>query len=75
MVQCIRNHKPYKLIDAQVISVSLACELASAFIADFEMVVLNVAGPRLSQWADGHSFTRATMSQVINSLICQLSIL
>ena len=65
MVQCIRLHKPYKLIDAQAVNVQYASELALAFIADFDIAVLNVAGPRLSQWADGYQYSLEVITNLI----------
>ena len=67
MVQCIRLHKPYKLIDAQTMNVSQASERALAFVSDFDISVLNVAGPILSQWADGYQFAFDVVSQLLLS--------
>ena len=64
MVQCIRLHKPYKLIDAQAVSVQYASELA--FITDFDIAVLNVAGPRLSQWSDGYQYSLEVIANLID---------
>ena len=66
MVQCIRLHKPYKLIDAQAVSVQYASELALAFITDFGIAVLNVAGPRLSQWSDGYQYSLEVITNLID---------
>lgn len=67
MVQCIRLHKPYKLIDAQTMNALQTSERALAFVNDFKIAVLNVAGPRLSQWVDGYQFAFDAVSQLLLS--------
>ena len=65
MLQCIRLHKPYKLIDAHAVEAQQASELALEFIIEHNISVLNVAGPRLSQWADGHQFALETIGKLV----------
>lgn len=43
---CVRHRKPYKLIDIELIDPPLAAEALRAFIREFDIRVLNVAGPR-----------------------------
>ncbi|MDC0663573.1 YpsA SLOG family protein [Marinobacter sp. SS21] len=43
---CIRQNKPYKLIDIALVEPLLAAELLGEFVRDFNVSVLNVAGPR-----------------------------
>jgi hypothetical protein len=45
---CIRQSKPYKLIDIELVKPPRAAELLSEFVREFNVSVLNVAGPRSS---------------------------
>jgi hypothetical protein len=45
---CIRQSKPYKLIDIALVEPPRAAELLSEFVREFNVSVLNVAGPRSS---------------------------
>lgn len=56
LLRCIQHGRPYQLIDAREISSDRAVELAVAFVNRNEVEVLNVAGPRVSEWADGYEY-------------------
>ncbi|WP_409525710.1 YpsA SLOG family protein [Nitrincola sp. MINF-07-Sa-05] len=45
---CIRQGKPYKLIDIALVDPLRAAELLNEFVHEFNVSVLNVAGPRSS---------------------------
>jgi hypothetical protein len=53
---CIEHSKPYKLIDAQELSVERTVELLHQFVSQSKITVLNVAGPRASQHPSAHDF-------------------
>jgi hypothetical protein len=61
---CRREHKPYIVLDATRISESGAAA-AIRFVVQHEIQVLNVAGPRLSKWAEGHALALAVIGEVI----------
>ena len=64
---CLDYRKPFLPIDASVTSHSAAVTAALAFILRHSIVILNVAGPRISDWADGFGFTRDVMIQVLQT--------
>lgn len=53
---CLREKKPLLTVDAAQVSVSGAVEGVQSFIAQYDVQVLNVAGPRASGWGEGHEF-------------------
>jgi hypothetical protein len=70
---CIEMRKPYLLIDSEGADIGKAIELALTFISDLSlrapMIVLNVAGPRASQWPEGHKTARQIVSGVLRLLV------
>ncbi|RLE18296.1 MAG: hypothetical protein DRJ14_04080 [Acidobacteria bacterium] len=55
---CIREKKPYALIDADVLTVEQAAEKVRDFVERNAISVLNVAGPRASKSPDAYRYTR-----------------
>jgi len=62
---CIREKKPFIVLDATQITVERAVKAVLRFIGEHEISTLNVAGPRLSGWADGYQFALAVIGGVI----------
>jgi hypothetical protein len=62
---CIHEKKPFIVLDATQITVERASSAIVRFIEENEISVLNVAGPRLSGWAEGHEFALAVVGGVI----------
>ena len=62
---CRRERKPYIVLDATQISESAAAATIVRFIEEHGIQVLNVAGPRLSRWAEGHGFALRVIDEVI----------
>lgn len=62
---CIRSRKPYKLVDAAAVDVEMAAALAADFVADHDVRVLNVAGPRASGWAQGNEYAHRTIALLL----------
>jgi hypothetical protein len=62
---CKREGKPHVVIDASKTSESEAAVEIAQFVEEHEILVLNVAGPRLSGWARGHGFAVGTVGEVI----------
>ena len=48
LAQCIRHHRPYRLIDLAEITPERAAAVLRRFVERHEIAVLNVAGPRES---------------------------
>jgi hypothetical protein len=64
---CISEKKPFIVLDAKQIDTIRAAKVIRRFVEENEIQVLNVAGPRLSGWADGHAFALAVLEGVLQS--------
>jgi hypothetical protein len=53
---CERLQRPHKLIDAAKRSADEAAAAIADFVLDHEIGILNVAGPRQSEWAGGYDY-------------------
>jgi len=62
---CMRGKKPYVLIDANQLSESQAAQEIIAFIAEFKIQTLNVAGPRASNQELAYPYTRAVITNFL----------
>lgn len=65
---CLDYRKPFLPVDASVTNQSTAAASVLAFILRHSILILNVAGPRISHWAEGFGFTRDVMTQVFRNL-------
>jgi hypothetical protein len=65
---CLDYRKPFLPIDASVTNHSAAATAALAFTLRHSIIILNVAGPRITDWAEGFGFTRDVMTQVLRNL-------
>jgi hypothetical protein len=54
---CVQQGRPHELIDASQISTEDAAKLISDFVHEHKIEILNVAGPRQSDWPEGYDFT------------------
>src|SRR2546428_759960 len=63
---CIEQQQPHKLIDAGRISREDAALLIIDFVGENKIDVLNVAGPRQSDWPEGHDYAL----QVLEMFLC-----
>ncbi len=53
---CIELQRPHQLIDASKISAKVGAKLISDFVREHKIDVLNVAGPRQSEWPEGYDY-------------------
>jgi hypothetical protein len=61
---CALEKKPYIIVDArQITEVAAAAEAIFKFVEERGIRVLNVAGPRLSGWAEGYEFALAVVGK------------
>ena len=58
---CIQHRRPYQLIDAREVSARRAVELLIEFVRQNDVEVLNVAGPRASEWPEGFDYALRVM--------------
>jgi hypothetical protein len=63
---CIREKKPFIVLDATQISVERAVKAIVRFIDENEIQTMNVAGPRASGWTEGYAFALAVVGGVIS---------
>ncbi|TGG95592.1 hypothetical protein E4656_04045 [Natronospirillum operosum] len=62
---CIRQGKPYKLIDIELVEPDRAAELLTSFVRQYSVDVLNVAGPRSSSCPRIYDYVKQAISLVI----------
>lgn len=53
---CVELQRPHELIDASNNSAESGAKLISGFVRKHQIDVLNVAGPRQSEWAEGYDY-------------------
>ena len=53
---CIELQRPHQLIDASKISAKVGAKLISDFVREHKIDVLNIAGPRQSEWPEGYDY-------------------
>jgi hypothetical protein len=62
---CMKNSRPYKLIDGDEVSVERAIQLMTRFVRDRQVAILNVAGPRATQRPQAYAYARAVISGLL----------
>ncbi|KGK42733.1 hypothetical protein LH51_04810 [Nitrincola sp. A-D6] len=62
---CIRQSKPYKLIDIALVEPIRAVELLGEFVHEFNISVLNVAGPRSSNCPKVYDYVKCAVGILI----------
>jgi hypothetical protein len=53
---CIEVGRPYQLIDACRVATAEAAKLIADFVGTNKIDILNVAGPRQSEWPEGYDY-------------------
>lgn len=53
---CIQDRQPHRLIDAAKYSPEDAATLMVAFVVDHDVEILNIAGPRASEWTGAYAY-------------------
>jgi hypothetical protein len=53
---CMELQRPQQIIDASKISAQDAANLIAGFLRKHKVDILNVAGPRQSEWAEGYDY-------------------
>jgi Circularly permutated YpsA SLOG family len=65
---CIEQRRPQQLIDASKSSAEDAAKLIADFVRNNRIDVLNVAGPRQSEWAEGYDYAFCALHAFLNSI-------
>jgi hypothetical protein len=53
---CVEQQRPHQLIDASIISIEHATRFIADFVRKHKVYILNVAGPRQSEWPEGYEY-------------------
>ena len=59
---CVELKRPHQLIDASKISAEGAAKLIGDFVRKNKIDILNVAGPRQSEWPEGYDYASRALS-------------
>ena len=65
---CIEQKRPHQLIDVAKTSAEDAAKLISDFVCEQKIDILNVAGPRQSEWPEGYDYTFRTLEAFLAQL-------
>ena len=65
---CVKRQRPHQLIEASKISAEDAAKLIINFVRQNRIAVLNVAGPRQSEWPEGHDYAFRALEAFVNSI-------
>jgi putative molybdenum carrier protein len=59
---CVELQRPHHLIDASRVATEDAVKLLADFVRKHKISILNVAGPRQSEWPEGNAYAFRTLS-------------
>ena len=62
---CIKNGRPYQLIDGDEVGIQRATQLLQRFVQERQVSLLNVAGPRASSRPQAYAYARAAIGGLI----------
>ena len=65
---CVDLKRPHQLIDVSRVQAEEAVKLIADFVRRNGIEVLNVAGPRQSEWAEGYDYTCRLLEAFVNSI-------
>jgi hypothetical protein len=64
---CKEVQRPHRIIDASTASVEEAAQSAADFVRENNIGVLNVAGPRQSEWPEGYDYAFRVLDLFLSS--------
>ncbi len=70
---CAAQGKPCCLIDASTVGPMAAAQRVEEFVRANKLEILNVAGPRASQWPEGYDFAFQTLEKFLRTAAPKLS--
>jgi hypothetical protein len=65
---CVEQRRPHELIDVSNISTEEAAHLIANFVRENEIDILNVAGPRQTEWPEGYEYASRALDLLLNSI-------
>jgi hypothetical protein len=64
---CVEQERPYQAIDAEEVSAEAAVQLIRDFVREHKIDILNVAGPRQSEWREGYNIAFRALATFLQS--------
>jgi hypothetical protein len=64
---CVQLNRPHELIDASKISSEGAAKLISDLVSENKIGILNIAGPRQSEWPEGYAYACRALEIFVTS--------
>jgi hypothetical protein len=58
---CVKLQRPHELVDPSELSAQDAAKLIAGFLRKHKIDILNVAGPRQSEWTEGYDYAFHTL--------------
>ena len=65
---CVEQRRPHELIDPSNVSTQKAAQLIADFVRENKIDILNVAGPRASEWPEGYDYAYRTLDSFLDAL-------
>jgi hypothetical protein len=65
---CVELRRPHQIIDASKLSTEEASKLIAGFVRTNRIDLLNVAGPRQSEWAKGYEYAFRALERFAESI-------
>jgi hypothetical protein len=65
---CVEQEQPHELIDASKLSTEKAARSIVNLIREHNIDILNVAGPRQSEWPEGYDYAFSVLEAFVNSI-------
>jgi hypothetical protein len=65
---CLEQQRPHQLLDASKIPTEEAARLIADFVRNHKIDILNVAGPRESDWPEGHDYAYRALETFLTNL-------
>jgi Circularly permutated YpsA SLOG family len=65
---CVEQRRPHELIDGSNVSIEKAAQLIAEFVRENKIDILNVAGPRASEWPEGYDYAFRTLDSFLDAL-------
>jgi hypothetical protein len=65
---CLEQQRPHQLLDASKIPAEEAARLIAGFVRNHKVDILNVAGPRESEWPEGYDYAYRALEAFLTNL-------
>jgi len=65
---CVEQRRPHELTAASNVSTEKAAQLIADFVRETKIDILNVAGPRASEWPEGYDYAFRVLDALLLAL-------